>query len=101
MLPPAQFEQFTEQQEIRLAVNKDAEAYLVAKQEEIRQKLTASQERIGKLEGSLILDEKGHLHLPPGEKAVSESEEVECLQMSFISNLAQVSHRTCHAARRV
>jgi hypothetical protein len=53
-------------------VNKDAETYLTTKQQEIVQKLTALQESIGKIEGSLVLDEKGHLHLPPLEKAVPE-----------------------------
>src|SRR5258706_4071684 len=40
-----------------------------------RQRLAALQESIGKVEGSLILDEKGHLHLPPLEKAVPEDVE--------------------------
>ena len=53
-------------------MNSDAEAYLAAKQQEILQKLTALQESIGKIEGNLTLDEKGHLHLPQLEKAVPE-----------------------------
>jgi len=72
LLPPAHFEQLTEKQQTRLSVSGDAEAYLAAKQQEILQKLTALQESIGKVEGSLTLDEKGHLHLPQLEKAVPE-----------------------------
>ena len=75
LLPPAHFEQLAEKQQTRLAVNSDAEAYLAAKQQEILQKLTALQESIGKIEGSLTLDEKGHLHLPQLEKAVPEDVE--------------------------
>src|SRR5207245_4578054 len=75
LLPPARFEQLTEKQLTRLAVSSDAEAYLAAKQQEITQKLTALQDSIGKVEGSLVLDEKGHLHLPSLEKAVPEDVE--------------------------
>jgi Tn3 transposase DDE domain len=75
LLPPAHFEQLTEKQQTRLSVSGDAEAYLAAKQQEILQKLTALQESIGKVEGSLTLDEKGHLHLPQLEKAVPEDVE--------------------------
>jgi TnpA family transposase len=75
LLPPARFEHLTEKQQTRLAVSSDAEAYLAAKQQEIAQKLVALQESIGKVEGSLILDEKGHLHLPQLEKAVPEEVE--------------------------
>ncbi len=78
LLPAADFEQLMEKQQTRLVVNNDAEVYLESKQQEILQKLTALQESIGKVEGSLILDEKGHLHLPQLEKAVPE--EVERLQ---------------------
>ena len=69
-------------------MNKDAEAYLAAKQQEIVQKLTALQESIGKIEGSLVLDEKGHLHLPSLEKAVPE--EVECLQKRVYTLLPHI-----------
>jgi TnpA family transposase len=75
LLSPAYFEQLTEKQQTRLAVSRDAEAYLADKQQEITQKLTALQESIGKVEGSLVLDEKGHLHLPSLEKAVPEEVE--------------------------
>jgi len=75
LLPPTHFEQLTEKQQTRLAVNSDAEAYLAAKQQEILQKLTALQESIGNVEGTLILDEKGYLHLPQLEKAVPEEVE--------------------------
>jgi hypothetical protein len=50
-------------------LSKDAEVYLAAKQQEIFQKLTALQESIGKVEGSLVLDEtrlSGNPHDGPG-----------------------------------
>jgi TnpA family transposase len=75
LLPPIHFEQLTEKRQTRLTVSSDAEAYLADKQQEITQKLTALQESIGKIEGSLTLDEKGHLHLPQLEKAVPEEVE--------------------------
>ena len=75
LLPATDFERLAEKQQTRLAINSDAEAYLTAKQQEITQRLAALQESIGKVEGSLILDEKGHLHLPPLEKAVPEDVE--------------------------
>jgi TnpA family transposase len=75
LLSPARFEHLTEKQQTRLAVEPNAEAYLAAKQQEITQKLAALQDSIGKVEGSLVLDEKGHLHLPPLEKAVPEEVE--------------------------
>src|SRR5436189_208952 len=74
-LPATDFQSLAEKQKTRLAINSDAEAYLTAKQQEITQRLAALQESIGKVEGSLILDEKGHLHLPPLEKAVPEDVE--------------------------
>jgi len=88
LLPAADFEQLTEKQQTRLVVNKDAEVYLAAKQQEIFQKLTALQESIGKVEGSLVLDEKGHLHLPSLEKAVPE--EVERLQKRVYALLPHI-----------
>ena len=75
LLPPTHFEQLTEKQQTRLTVSSDAEVYLATKQQEIVQKLTALQESIGKIEGSLTLDEKGQLHLPQLEKAVPEEVE--------------------------
>jgi hypothetical protein len=88
LLPAADFEQLTEKQQTRLVVNRDAEVYLAAKQQEIFQKLTALQESIGKVEGSLVLDEKGHLHLPQLEKAVPE--EVERLQKRVYALLPHI-----------
>src|SRR5260370_5559967 len=88
LLSPAYFEQLTEKQLTRLAVSSDAEAYLAAKQQEITQKLTALQDSIGKVEGSLVLDEKGHLHLPSLEKAVPE--EVERLQKRVYALLPHI-----------
>jgi len=75
LLSPTYFEHLTEKQLTRLAVSHDAEAYLAEKQREIAEKLTALQDSIGKVEGSLVLDEKGHLHLPSLEKAVPEDVE--------------------------
>lgn len=48
------------------------------KRQQIHKKLVALQESIGKVAGSLVLDEKGKLHLPPLDKAVPE--DVERLQ---------------------
>jgi hypothetical protein len=64
LLPATDFERLADKQQTRLAINSDAEAYVTAKQQEIAQRPAALQESIGKVEGSLILDEKGHLHLP-------------------------------------
>ena len=75
LLPATDFERLTEKQQTRLAINSDAQAYLTTKQQEITQRLAALQESIGTVEGSLTLDEKGHLHLPPLEKAVPEDVE--------------------------
>jgi TnpA family transposase len=75
LLSPTYFEQLTEKQLTRLAVSSDGEAYLREKQQDITERLTALQDSIGKLEGSLVLDEKGHLHLPALEKAVPEDVE--------------------------
>ena len=78
LLPPAHFAQLTEKQQTRLVVGDNAQSYLTEKQQEIHKKLVALQESIGKVEGSLVLDEKGKLHLPPLDKAVPE--DVERLQ---------------------
>ena len=75
LLPATDFERMTEKQQTRLAIKSDAEAYLTAKQQDITQQLAALQESIGTVEGSLTLDEKGHLHLPQLEKAVPEDVE--------------------------
>jgi hypothetical protein len=88
LLPAADFEQLTEKQQTRLVVNKDAEVYLAAKQQEIFQKLIALQESIGKIEGSLVLDAQGHLHLPSLEKAVPE--EVERMKKRVYALLSHI-----------
>ena len=75
LLPKTQFEQLSHKQQTRLTVSDDAAAYLAEKQQEIRQKLVALQESIGKVEGSLTLDDKGRLHLPSLDKAVPEDVE--------------------------
>jgi TnpA family transposase len=75
LLPKTQFEQLSQKQQTRLTVSDDAAAYLAEKQQEIRQKLAALQESIGKVEGSLTLDDKGRLHLPSLDKAVPEDVE--------------------------
>lgn len=64
LLPTPRFEQLVQKKQTRLAVTEDAEVYLAAKQQEIAKKLEALQESIGKVEGSLCLDDKGKLYLP-------------------------------------
>jgi hypothetical protein len=66
-------------------VTNEAEAYLAEKQREITEKLVALQESIGKVEGSLCLDEKGQLYLPPLEKEIPA--EVERLRPRVYSML--------------
>jgi Transposase. len=70
LLPQPHFEQLVQKQQTRLAVADEAVAYLTTKQQEIKSGLVALQESIGKIEGSLVLDEKGMLHLPPLEKEI-------------------------------
>ncbi|GHO71332.1 hypothetical protein KSC_102240 [Ktedonobacter sp. SOSP1-52] len=70
LLPAPHFEHLTQKSQTRLAVSNEAEAYLADKQREILERLVALQESIGKVEGSLCLDEKGHLYLPPLEKEI-------------------------------
>ena len=57
-------------------------------QREITEKLVALKESIGKIEGSLRLDEKGQLHLPPLEKEIPE--EVDRLRPRVYSMLPQI-----------
>lgn len=66
----------------------EAETYLAEKSLELREKLVALQESIGKVEGSLSLDEKGRLYLPPLEKEIPA--EVERLRPRIYSMLPQV-----------
>jgi len=75
LLPKPQFEQLAEKKQTRLAVQNDADAYLIAKEAEINEKLAALQASIETEEGSLRLDEKGKFHLPPLEKEVPEEVE--------------------------
>jgi TnpA family transposase len=75
LLPSAHFEQLVEKEQTRLAVQNEAEAYLTTKEAEIKEKLAALQTSIGTVEGSLRLDEKGKLHLPPLEKEVPDEVE--------------------------
>ena len=67
----------------------DAEAYLAAKQQEIAKKLEALQESIGKVEGSLCLDDKGKLYLPSLEKEIPA--EVERLRLRVYNMLPQIT----------
>lgn len=70
LLPQPHFDQLVQKRQTRLAVANEADAYLAVKQQEIRDGLRTLQESIGKIEGSLVLDDKGHLHLPPLEKDI-------------------------------
>ncbi len=88
LLPQAHFEQLAEKNQTRLAVTNEAEAYLETMQREITEKLVALKESIGKVEGSLRLDEKGQLHLPPLEKEIPA--EVERLRPRVYSMLPQI-----------
>ena len=72
LLPQAHFDQLASANQTRLAVTNEAQAYLDSMQREITEKLVALQESIGKVEGSLVLDEKGQLHLPPLEREIPE-----------------------------
>jgi TnpA family transposase len=89
LLQKAHFEQLAQKNQTRLAVTEEAESYLTAKQQEIAQKLVALQESIGKAEGSLSLDEKGKLHLPPLEKDIPA--EVDRLRPRVYTMLPQIT----------
>ncbi len=88
LLPQAHFEQLAQKGQTRLAVTNEAEAYLETMQREITEKLVALKESIGKVEGSLRLDEKGQLHLPPLEKEIPA--EVDRLRPRVYSLLPQI-----------
>jgi TnpA family transposase len=88
LLPQAHFEQLAEKNQTRLAVTNEAEAYLETLQREITEKLAALEASIGKVEGSLRLDEKGQLHLPPLEKEIPA--EVERLRPRVYGMLPQI-----------
>jgi len=89
LLPQEHFTQLVQKNQTRLAVTEEAETYLAAKQQEIAEKLVALQESIGKVEGSLCLDEKGQLHLPPLEKEIPA--EVERLRPRVYDMLPQIT----------
>ena len=88
LLPQPHFEQLAQKGQTRLAVTNEAEAYLETMQREITEKLVALKESIGKVEGSLRLDEKGQLHLPPLEKEIPA--EVDRLRPRVYSLLPQI-----------
>lgn len=88
LLPTPHFEQLTQKSQTRLAVSNEAEAYLADKQQEIAERLAALQESVGKVEGSLCLDEKGHLYLPPLDKEIPA--EVERLRPRVYGMLPQI-----------
>jgi hypothetical protein len=71
LLLQAHFDQLASANQTRLAVTHEAQAYLDAMQREITEKLVALQESMGKVEGSLVLGDKGQLHLLPQEKGNS------------------------------
>jgi TnpA family transposase len=89
LLPAPHFEQLAQKDQTRLAVTEKAEVYLAAKQQEIIGKLEALQESIGKVEGSLCLDDKGKLHLPALEKEIPA--EVERLRLRVYDMLPQIT----------
>ena len=89
LLPTPRFEQLVQKKQTRLAVTEDAEVYLAAKQQEIAKKLEALQESIGKVEGSLCLDDKGKLYLPSLEKEIPA--EVERLRPRVYNMLPQIT----------
>ena len=89
LLSAPHFEQLASANQTRLAVTEKAEAYLAAKQQEIIEKLEALQESIGKVEGSLCLDDKGKLHLPALEKEIPA--EVERLRLRVYDMLPQIT----------
>jgi hypothetical protein len=70
LFPAPHVEQRAEKKQTRLAVTENADASLAAKQYEITRKLKALQESIGKVEGSLCLDEKGKPCLPALEREI-------------------------------
>ncbi len=89
LLPAPHFERLASANQTRLAVTETAEAYLTAKQQEITKKLEALQESIGKVEGSLCLDDKGKLHLPALEKEIPA--EMERLRLRVYDMLPQIT----------
>jgi Tn3 transposase DDE domain len=88
LLPQPHFSDLVQKDQTRLAVTNEAEVYLAEMQKEITEKLSALQESIGKVEGSLCLDEKGRLYLPPLEKEIPA--EVERLRPHVYTLLPQV-----------
>lgn len=89
LLPQSRFEQLVEKKQTRLAITSTAEAYLETMQQEITTKLTALSESVGKVSGSLCLDEKGKLYLPALEKEVPA--EVERLRLQVYAMLPQIT----------
>ncbi len=89
LLPQTHFEQLASANQTKLAVTNEAEAYLETMQREITEKMAALKESIGKVEGSLCLDEKGQLHLPPLEKEIPA--EVERLRPRVYGMLPQIT----------
>ena len=89
LLSAPHFEQIVQKDQTRLAVTEKAETYLATKQQEIIGKLEVLQESIGKVEGSLCLDDKGKLHLPALEKEIPA--EVERLRLSVYDMLPQIT----------
>lgn len=89
LLSQPHFEQLVQKEQTRLAVTDTSEAYLETIQREIAEKLAALEESIGKVEGSLCLDDKGKLYLPPLEKEIPA--EVEHLRPQVYAMLPQVT----------
>lgn len=89
LLPQTHFAQLTQTQQTRLAVPTDATQYLDTMRHEITGRLTALEESIGKVEGSLCLNDKGDLSLPALDKAVPA--EVEHLRPRVYHLLPQIT----------
>ncbi len=89
LLPQPHFEQLEQKNQTRLALTSAAETYLETIQQEITEKIKALEESVGKVEGSLCLDDKGKLYLPSLEKEVPA--EVERLSLRVSNMLPQVT----------
>jgi len=82
LLPQPHFEQLEHKKQTMLAVTSAADAYLETIQQEITEKVKALEERIGKVEGRLRLDDKGKLSLLSLEKEIPAEGERLSLRVS-------------------
>ncbi|MBO0794440.1 MAG: Tn3 family transposase [Ktedonobacteraceae bacterium] len=75
LLPKAHYSSLVEKRQTRLAITSPAREYLEQKQQEIEEKLSRLQKSLGVVEGSIRLDERGKLQLPPLDKVVPDQAE--------------------------